>query len=488
MTGGIERRQGMTTHIRTRGEGSIYPYRNGHAGYVWVTTLSGEQRRKHVYGDTRAEVHARWIDVHHKAARYRLATRSPRLVDYLARWLHEVIAPFAKPKTTETYTAVVARYITPYLGDTRVDALTVADVRRWLHRLATACQCCQQGKDAGRPQAGRRCCAVGRCCQQHLSRRTVLDARAVLRVALAEAMTDQLIRHNPAAAVRLPAARPRRRTAWTVEQAREFLASARDDTDPLYPAYVLLLCLGLRRGELLGLHWDDVDLNTATVHVHRELQRVGSQLLLSQTKTLDSDASLPLPPLCLTTLRGLRSVAEAREPGVGVRGFVVATRTGTPIDPRNFYRSFQRRAAKAAVPRIPLHGTRHTCASLLVELDVHPRVAMQILRHAKIATTMDVYTHVPTRVTRMAIDQLSAQLEHPHELVNSVVAAGARSTLGERAHGQPRHVAEDRIVGDQIDLKAERRCGNPPVSLVNLVTQPVTGAFGRRSQFGADPH
>jgi integrase len=84
-----------------------------------------------------------------------------------------------------------------------------------------------------------------------------------------------------------------------------------------------------------------------------------------------------------------------------------------PIDPRNFNRSFQQRVAKAGVPHMPVHGTRHTCASLLVELDVHSRVAMQILRHAKIATTMDVYTHVPTRATRTAIDQLSRQLEQP---------------------------------------------------------------------------
>jgi integrase len=75
------------------------------------------------------------------------------------------------------------------------------------------------------------------------------------------------------------------------------------------------------------------------------------------------------------------------------------------------YRSFQRRCAKAGVPRIPVHGARHTCASLLVELDVHPRVAMQILRHAKIATTMDIYTHVPTTATRAALGWVSQCLD-----------------------------------------------------------------------------
>jgi integrase len=171
------------------------------------------------------------------------------------------------------------------------------------------------------------------------------------------------------------------------------------------PAYLLLLCLGLHRGELLALQWTDIDLDTATVHVRRELQRVGGRLVLSETKTLDSEAGLPLPPLCLSALRDQMS-----SPTDAISRFVVATRSGGPVDPRNFYRSFQNRVAQAGVPRIPLHGTRHTCASLLMELDVHPRIAMQILRHAKIATTMDIYSHVPTAATRTAIGRIGRAL------------------------------------------------------------------------------
>jgi integrase len=257
---------------------------------------------------------------------------------------------------------------------------------------------------------------VGQCCEQRLSRRTIVDARAILRAALTEAVSGRLISHNPAAAVRLPRARPRRMAAWTAEQARQFLASARADHDRLYPAYVLLLVLGLRRGELLALQWTDIDLDAATVHVHRELQRIDGRLILGETKTLDSDAGLPLPPLCVAVLTQL---AQGRDQscwhGTSDGGFVVATRTGTPVDPRNLYRSFQRRCAKAGVPRIPVHGTRHACASLLVELDTHPRVAMQILRHAKIATTMDIYTHIPTRATRTALGLLSQRLDSATE-------------------------------------------------------------------------
>jgi integrase len=87
-------------------------------------------------------------------------------------------------------------------------------------------------------------------------------------------------------------------------------------------------------------------------------------------------------------------------------GLVLTTRYGTPIDPRNFQRFFQDRAAKAGVPVIPVHATRRTCASLLVALDVHPRVAMTILRHSKIAVTMEIYSQVSSASTKEALKRL----------------------------------------------------------------------------------
>ena len=93
---------------------------------------------------------------------------------------------------------------------------------------------------------------------------------------------------------------------------------------------------------------------------------------------------------------------------------VFTTKWGTPIEPRNFYRSFQTRCAKAGVPRIRVHDTRHTCASILAALGVHPRVAMRILRHAQIAMTMEVYTEVPDDITRAALKKLGDSLGGRH--------------------------------------------------------------------------
>jgi integrase len=90
---------------------------------------------------------------------------------------------------------------------------------------------------------------------------------------------------------------------------------------------------------------------------------------------------------------------------------VFTTRHGTPIEPRNFNRSFDRRITRAKVPRITVHDARRTCGSLLATLDVHPRVAMQILRHSKIAVTMEIYTEVPSAATRAALKKLGRWLD-----------------------------------------------------------------------------
>ncbi|MFE3449668.1 tyrosine-type recombinase/integrase [Nonomuraea sp. NPDC059194] len=90
---------------------------------------------------------------------------------------------------------------------------------------------------------------------------------------------------------------------------------------------------------------------------------------------------------------------------------VFTTRRGTPIEPRSFNRAFEAHCRKAGVPRIRVHDTRHTCASLLAALDVHPRVAMRILRHSQISMTMDIYTQIPSPETRKALGRLNAYLD-----------------------------------------------------------------------------
>jgi integrase len=399
---------------RGNGEGSIFPYRNGYAAYAWVTTPDGYRRRKWVYGKTRDQVAGKWQDAKTRARQGPVPTATPTLSNYLAYWLREIVQPHIKPASFAMYETMVRIYIAPALGSKRLDRITIRDIQGWLNKLAATCQCCAQGKDQARPEDRRRCCAVGKCCQQYTSARTIQAARNVLRTALNHAMTEELLARNPAALARVRGPRKQRREPWTVDEARRFLESAQHDRDPLYAAYVLVLVLGLRRGEVLGLTWNDVRAAAAELHINWQLQRVSHNLLHSDTKTEGSVAVLPLPDICLTALKSRREQQDQARADAGSAwhdlGLVFTTRWGTPIEPRNFNRSFHARCARAGVRRIRVHDTRHTCGSLLAALDVHPRVAMQILRHSKISITMEIYTEVPDASTREALRRLGESL------------------------------------------------------------------------------
>jgi integrase len=145
---------------------------------------------------------------------------------------------------------------------------------------------------------------------------------------------------------------------------------------------------------------------------------------------------VPLPAICVAALR-LRKVQQDRDRGRGgdrwqETGLVFTTRHGTPIEPRNFNRSFDHRIAQAAVRRINVHGTRKTCGTLLAALDVHPRVAMQILRHSRIAVTMEIYTEATSEATRDALKRLGDELSPPE-----AGQIGTEADTGEHQGGEP---------------------------------------------------
>jgi integrase len=403
---------------RANGEGSIFPYKNGYAAYVWVTTPAGRRTRKWLYGRTRDDVHAKWVEFTGKARQGVVATKVPTVEDYVTYWLREVVQPNLAPLTYATYETLCRLYIVPGLGRKRLDRLSVRDVQTWLTKQRSACQCCAQGKDARRRESARRCCAIGECCQSTPSPRTIRDLRTVLRSVLSNAITEELITRNVAAVVKVPSGRTRKAQAWSSDEDTAFLESARADDDPLYAAYVLTLVLGLRKGEVLGLAWDDVDLDQdePQLYIAWQLQRVGGKLLRRETKTEASDAGLPLPAICVAALE-LRAEAQKGQRGdagdawQGAKPVLVFTGAyGTPVEPRTFNRAFTARCAKAGIRQITVHDARRTCATLLVDLDVHPRVVMQILRHAQFAVTMEIYAKASSAKTRDALKKLGESL------------------------------------------------------------------------------
>ena len=375
----------MTGRPRSRAnrEGSIFPYRNGCAAYVWVTTPAGERKRRWVYERTREETHDKWVKLQAKAAEGPMPTATPTVAEYLAYWLSEVIEPNREANTYSHYELMSRLHVIPGLGGKHLDRLTVRNVQSWLNTLPGICQCCAQGKDESpavqhkHPRKRRRCCAIGRCCEDYPSRRTIQAARNTLRAALNHARGEELLSRNVAEMVKLPSARKasKRGQSWTVDEARQFLESAHADNDPLYAVWVLILVLGLRKGEALGLTWPTIDMDAAEVSLEWQLQRVGRSLIHKRrTKTDGSTDVLPLPAICLAALH----LQKDRQDGMRSRdwpktGLVFTTRTGHAIEPRNINRSFDARCAKAGVRRIRVHDTRRTCGSLLAAYKVFSR-------------------------------------------------------------------------------------------------------------------
>jgi integrase len=256
-------------------------------------------------------------------------------------------------------------------------------------------------------------------CRQIASEWTRHQAWTILQSALSAAVREELVSRNVAALVKVSTPRARRTLFWTVDQSRQFLENAHDENDPYYVAYVLMLVLGLRRGEVLGLGWDDVDLDAGKATIAWQLQRIRGQLLRRPTKTAASDSALPLPRICITALESRRDTERqlrAKAHAWHESHLVLTTPLGghvcrTAVDPRNFHRAFVARCRKAGLPVTTAHATRKARASLLVALDVHPRVAMQILRHSQIAVTMDVYSQVTSDSTSRALKRLGEELE-----------------------------------------------------------------------------
>ena len=238
-------------------------------------------------------------------------------------------------------------------------------------------------------------------------------AHAILRSALEDAMPEEIIPRNVAKLVRPPHPAQKRREPLTVVQVRTLLDAVAEHR--LYAMFVVFTLLGLRRSEVLGLQWSDVDLDQGVIRIRRGLHRVDGKLVLLPTKTHGSERSVPLPPIILRALRAHRKRQDAERESLGARwpnlGYVFTTPIGTPIDPRNCTRLVQTERRRAGLPQIRLHDLRHGCVSVLLDLGTPPRTVMEIVGHSTMEMTMTVYGHVSLDAMRSALDQFGGLLD-----------------------------------------------------------------------------
>jgi integrase len=339
------------------------------------------------------------------------------LAAYLTYWLENVAVHQLRENTHTRYTAVARLYLIPGLGKKKLAKLTAKDVRTWLNQLRTTCQCCTRGLDTARDQP--RCCAVGKCCSKQLSPLTLAYVHSVLKSALEHAVREEEIPRNVARNVRTGTPRPRRFEPLTAEEARQFLAATRRHR--LHALFELALHTGLRKGELLGLRWEDLDLAGGTASIRRTLQRTNSSGLTAlPTKTQSSERRIALPTECLHSLEQhrerQRQEHEAAGTGWKASGYVFTRPDGYPIEGATLTRHFNTLLRRARLRRIRFHDLRHSAATLLLEQGVELVVIKELLGHAHIGVTATVYAHVRLRLQRDAIDLLGHALRNPAEI------------------------------------------------------------------------
>ena len=184
--------------------------------------------------------------------------------------------------------------------------------------------------------------------------------------------------------------------------------------DRLEALWICGLTLGLRRGELLGLHWDDIDVAAETVRVRWTLQRANGGLRLVPPKTELSARTIPAPAMTLDALRRHHAAQEHEADQLGTdwpaTGLVFVSTTGTMLEPRNVNRRWYELRAQAGLPWLRLHDLRHACASFMLAAGASPRTVMKTLGHSQISLTMNTYAHVLPQVERTALDAVAGML------------------------------------------------------------------------------
>jgi integrase len=375
---------------RKRGpnEGSVFQRADGR----WEARISlgwanGKRVRRSFYGNTMAEVNAFLLKARaDHASGLPVKPEAQTVSQFLARWLRDAAAPSVRALTLEQYEQHVRLYLVPAFGQRPLQKLYPPDVQRFI---------------AERIAAG-------------LSPRTVRISLFVLSRALAQAVKWNLIARNPIDAVDLPKAdRPPVKT-FSEQQARALVATVKGDAAE--PAYLLALLCGLRRGELLALKWEDLDLDAATLAVHRALERIGTRLEFVEPKSPSGRRILPVSQPVLKALKAHRARQSATRLALGPayedHGLIFPNGIGRPLEPRAFNRQFKSALARAGLPsRLRLHDCRHFAATAMIADGADVRTVAGLLGHADPSLTVRTYAHMVPEAARRAAERMGALMD-----------------------------------------------------------------------------
>ncbi len=367
---------------RANGDGAIYKRPDGR----WTGRYFDADGKRHdLYGKNRGDVKDK-LDRAQENVRKALPVLVARetVAQFMDRWLRDVAAQRVRETTLERYQGDVRLHIVPKLGKRKLTEVTPAVAQAFLNELHA----------------------------EGLGARSVAHCRAVLRVALGRALREGLVGQNVAKLVDVPRETPKPVDALTPGDARALLDAFKGHE---YEALITVaLATGMRQGELLGLSWEDVDLDAGTLTVRRQLQRIGGQDKLVELKTRRSRRTLALPSVAVEALRAQRARQNETRLALGTdwqgSGRVFTTATGGFLNGSSVTHRYQARLKDAGLPVRSFHHLRHGAASLLLAKGASMRVVMEQLGHSQITLTMNTYAHIAPELLRDAADKLNAAL------------------------------------------------------------------------------
>lgn len=376
-------KQSAPKRRRGHGEGGIYQRADGRwVGAVDLGWQDGKRKRKVVYGKTRAEVSQAVDRLKHQLTQgLPIQTKETTLADWLDAWLEDSVKTSVRPRTFDSYRSVAEHHLKPALGKLTLSKLSQQHIMAMMRSKRTAGS----------------------------SERSISYMRTILRIALNEAMRQDLVHRNVAALVKPPTVAGYEARALSTEESLRFLDQVKDDR--LAGLYGVALSLGLRQAEAFGLRWNDVNLEQGELTVRYQLRVMEGEPTWVEPKSRRSRRTLTLPRPLIEVLRRHRTEQKRDRLSAGPKwkdyDLVFSTPLGTPLDGSNVRKQFTAHLEAAGLPAIRFHDLRHSAASLLASRGVSQRVVMEILGHTQMSTTNNIYTHITTDSMKEATDRMA---------------------------------------------------------------------------------
>ncbi|MFC1893066.1 tyrosine-type recombinase/integrase [Chloroflexota bacterium] len=312
------------------------------------------------------------------------------VADYLSKWLADYAKVKLSPRGFERYRDIIRQHLIPAFGDICLTQLKAEHVQR--HYTAKL----NNGLSAG----------------------TVRYHHAVIHKALQTALKWGLVNRNVADGVDVPPIRRTQMQTWDDDGVTQFLESAKES--PYYALFYTALFTGMRRSELLGLSWQDVDLLLSQLSITRSLHHLkDGSYVFTEPKSAKSRRTIALSPSAILLLKEHKEKQRLESAMLGVplrdNGLVFSTLEGKPLRPNTITRAWVMLTDKAGVKPIRLHDARHTHASIMLKQGVHPKIVQERLGHSSIEMTLDIYSHVMPGLQEAAAKRFDDVFNHTRE-------------------------------------------------------------------------